>query len=141
MRVFYLFNIKDEFASLYKKNESNLFNIFRYIYNLNKEDIEYANTLFRQLTNNIDKSDIDKYLFIKLHKEIPYSKRGDTHIINNLYRNEISKLIAKNNYIKIITEIDSSSFFNIISKLNMNLFACDFSNIDFFFLDRIKHLV
>ncbi|MBO5414436.1 MAG: sporulation inhibitor of replication protein SirA [Bacilli bacterium] len=141
MRVFYIFKIKDEFKYLYKDSPSQLYNLLKQIYYLGKEDIAYGENIFYQLVEPMDKELFDRKLFIKLHKEIPYSKRGEIHIMNNLYKDEISRLIIKNTYMKIETESSFSSFFNYLTLLNDNLFACDFSYIDFFFLDKIKTLV
>ncbi len=141
MRVFYIFNIKDEFMSLYKDNPSTLYSIFRQIYSLNDTDLSYAKTLFNQLINNFDKYNLDQYLFIKFHKDYEYSKKGEIHCINNLYKNEISKMIIKNKFIRIVCDANYSSFIPILAHKNKNLFICDFENTDFFFPIRIKHLV
>ena len=141
MRVFYIFKIKEEFKYLYKDNPSQLYSILKQIYYLGKDDIAYGENIFFQLTEPLEKEIYDRKLFIKLHKEIPYSKRGEVHIMNNLYKDEISRLTIKNTYMKIETESSFSSFFNYLSLLNENLFACDFSYLDFFFLDKIKTLV
>lgn len=61
--------------------------------------------------------------------------------MNNLYKDEVSKLIVRNKYIKIETETNFSSFFEILKKLDKDLFVCDFEYLDFFFIDRIKTLV
>lgn len=141
MRVFYCFNIKDEFKFLYKETPSNLYNILKHIYYLDRDDLLYAKTILNQICNPIDKEEMDKYLFIKLHREYSYSKKKDVHYINNLYKNEISRLIVKKKYIKIESESSFSSFINIISRINNNLFVCDFEYLDFFFIDSIKILV
>ena len=141
MRAFYIFKIKDEFKYLYKNNESTLYNILKQIYYLPSEEIGYAKTLLNQLVNDIDKEYIDRDLFIKLHQKMPYSKRGEIHYMNNLYKDEISKLIVKNKYIKIETETNFSSFFEILSNYDNNFFVCDFDYLDFFFIDSIKVLV
>lgn len=141
MRVFYLFKIKDEFKYLYKDNPSQLYSLFKQIYYLGKDDIIYGKNIFSQLVEPIDKQTLDRKFFVKLHREIPYSKREEVHIINNLYKDEVSKMIIKNTYIRIETESSFSSFFNYLTLFEENLFACDFSYLDFFFLDRIKTLV
>lgn len=141
MRVFYIFKIKDEFKYLYKNNESTLYNILKQIYYLPSEEIGYAKTLLNQLVDDIDKDFMDRDLFIKLHQKMAYSKRGEIHYINNLYKDEISKLIVKNKYIKIITETNFSSFFEILGHYDNNLFVCDFDHLDFFYIDSIKVLV
>lgn len=141
MRVFYIFKIKDEFKCLYKDKYSTLFSILKHIYNLPLNDIKYAKTLLSQIVSDIDKEKMDRDLFIKLHQKIPYSKRGEIHYMNNLYKDEVSKLIVRNKYIKIETETNFSSFFEILKKLDKDLFVCDFEYLDFFFIDRIKTLV
>lgn len=141
MRVFYIFNIKKEFKDLYIDTPSVLFNILKQIYYLNDSELNYAKTLLNQLTNKLEKKDLDRYLFIKLHREMPYSKRDDTHYMNNLYKNEISKLKVRRSYIKIETESNFSSFFSIINNLDGYFFACDFECSDYFFINRIKILV
>lgn len=141
MRVFYIFKIKDEFKYLYKENPSHLYNLLKQIYFLGKDDINYGENIFFQLVDKIDKNLYDRELFIKLHRDIPYSKRGNIHIMNNLYKNEVSRLIIKNSYMKIESESSFSSFFRYLSNLEENLFVCDFLYTDFFFLDGIKILV
>lgn len=141
MRVFYIFKIKDEFKYLYKDNPSHLYNLLKQIYYLGRDDINYGENVFFQLVDRIDKDFYDRKLFIELHRDIPYSKRGDIHIINNLYKNEISRLIIKSSYMKVESESSFSSFFKYLSNLEDNLFVCDFLYTDFFFLDSIKMLV
>lgn len=141
MRTFYIFNIREEFKYLYKDSPSSLYEMLRQIYNLGRDDFIYGKNIFNQLTTKIDKEIIDRNLYIKLHQDIPYSKRGEIHYMNNLYKDEISRLLVKNAYIKIETESTFSSFFPYLCEINDNFFACDFINPDFFFLDSIKTLV
>ena len=63
MRVYFIFDIKEEFINLYKGNERILFNILKQIYYLDKEEVEYGYHLFQQLINPINKNKIDRYLF------------------------------------------------------------------------------
>ncbi len=134
MRVYFIFDVKEEFINLYLGNERILFNILKQIYYLEKDEAEYGYHLFKQLINPIEKSKIDRALFLKLHQDIPYSKRGDIHYYNNLYKDEISRLTVKHSYIKIETEQLSSSFFSYLNILNPRLFVCEFRYQDYFFL-------
>lgn len=136
MKVYYIFKLKKEFISLYKDNPSVLFNILKSIYYLDKEEVDYGYNLFRQLIMPIEKNDLDRKLYIKLHKDIPYSKRKDVHCINNLYKNEISRLIISNFYCKLELEQNYSSFYEILDDELENLFVCAFQNTEFFFLDE-----
>ena len=61
--------------------------------------------------------------------------------MNNLYKDEVSRMKIKRAFIKVETESSFSSFFNYLSLYDDNLFACDFSYLDFFFLDSLKTLV
>ena len=140
MRVFYIFKIKDEFKYLYKDNQSMLFSLFKQIYFLGNDDITYGENIFNQLTSKIDKDLLNRKLFIKLHREIPYSKRGNIHIMNNLYKDEVSRLEIKCSYMKIETESGYSSFFNYLGLYDDNFFVCDFSYLDYFFIDTKRFI-
>ncbi len=134
MKVYYVFNIKKEFIKLYKDSPSVLYNILKNIYYLDKEEVEYGYNIFNQLIEKIEKNKLDRNLFIKFHKYIPYTKRKDIHYINNLYKNEISRLKVNNSYIKIELEQNYSTFFDILKEELDNLFVCSFQKCDFFFL-------
>ena len=70
-----------------------------------------------------------------------YIKKGNNHIINNLYKDEISALKVKNSYILINSNKNYTEFFNVLLIENPNYFVCDFINKDYFFLSNIKILV
>lgn len=141
MRVFYIFDIRPEFKNLYQHNESFLYGILKQLYYLEQDDLSYGYHLFEQLTKRIEKDKIDHLLFLRLHQDIPYSKRDGKHRINNLYKDEISILEVKHAYIKIKAEQESSSFFKILATLSPNFFVCDFYLQDYFFLEEGKTLV
>ena len=128
------------FFSLYKDTPSVLYNILRSIYYLDKTEVEYGYNLFNQLIIPMNKNKIDRDIFIKFHQDIPYSKRKETHYINNLYRNEISRLTINNSYCKLEIEQNFSTFFDILKEELENLFVCSFQKTDFFFLsDNYKN--
>ena len=133
MKVYFIFDVKEQFISLYQNNYRVLYNILRQIYYLDREEVNYAYTLFRQLVNTIDKNTMDRDIFLKLHRDIPYSKRGNVHYINNLYKDEVSRLTIKNSYIRLETEQLNSSFFEVLKKYSNNFFVCDF-NIRLWFI-------
>lgn len=137
MRVYFIFDIKREFVHLYKENERVLFNILKQIYFLQKEEVKYGYNLFSQLINKINNVEIDKYIFLKLHQDIPYSKRNNVHYFNNLYKDEVSRLLAKKSYIRLETEQITSSFFKVLNNYSPNFFVCEFKYQDYFFLDDI----
>ena len=141
MREFYIFCVKEEFKTLYQNNQVILYQIFKQIYQLPKEEVHYGYSLLRQLTKKIEKEKLDYELFLKLHGSIPYSKKDETHYINNLYQDEVSTLKIKKTYIHIYSNKDFTEFFEFLSQFNHNYFVCDFKNQDYFFLEDIKILV
>ena len=134
MKVYYIFKIKKEFVNLYKDFPSVLYNILRSIYYLDKESVEYGYNLFNQLINTIDKYKLDRELYIDMHKDIPYIKKKDIHIINNLYKDEVSRLRINNFFMKLELDQEYSTFYDYLKNKEDNLFICDFKETDFFFL-------
>ena len=134
MKVYYIFKIKKEFVNLYKEVPSVLYNILKSIYYLDKESVEYGYNLFNQLICTLDKYELDKNLYIELHKNVPYIKKNDIHIINNLYNDEVSRLRINNFFMKLELDQDYSSFYKYRKNKEDNLFICNFKETDFFFL-------
>ena len=138
MRVFFIFDIKEEFKQLYQDAPRNLYRILKQIYYLDKEEVVYGTNIFYQIVRKIPKQRVDNYLFVKLHQDIPYSKRGNMHYYNNLHRNEVSSLSVRTSYMKITTESSISSFFSILEEYKSNYFVCDFEYQDYFFLEEVN---
>ena len=101
MRIFYVFNIKKEVYEIYKDTPSVLYNFMKYIYKANKDNLDYGNIIFNQVADKFNKKKLDLDIFIKLHNKMRYTKRKEEHIINNLYKDEISIMKIKNSYIVI----------------------------------------
>ena len=141
MRIYYVFDIRNEYVDLYKETPNSLYNVLHQLYYMRKKDLEYGFNMFKQLANRIDKDEIDKNIFLKLHNKMTYVKKGDNHIINNLYKDEVSALKVKYSYILINTNKSYTDFFNTLALDNRNYFVCDFINNDYFFLSNIKILV
>lgn len=141
MRTFYIFNINDNFLSLYKDSPTSLFNILKQIYKIAPNDINYAMNIFYQVNDEIPKEELDRRIFIDYHQDMPYKKNKDLHIYNNMYLNEDSTMEIKHNYIKIKSNKDFAYFFKILISYNLDYFVCDFKNKDYFFLKSIKVLV
>lgn len=138
MRVYFIFEVKDEFLKLYKDRPSSLYRILKSIYKLSFDEVEYGYTLLKQITNTIDKQVLDRDLFVKLHREYPYSKRDGVHYFNQLYKDEVSRLSIKKSYMKLEVDGKDSSFFDILSHFSNNLFVCDFKRGDFFYINGCK---
>ena len=141
MRTFYIFKMRKEFVNLYRDNPSSLYNVLKHLYNMKTSDANIGFNLYNQLIEKINKSELDRKIFIKYHKEFIYSKNGNDHVINNLYKDEISILTIKNAYILVTANKNYSSFFNIIAAFGSEYFICDFNNQDYFWINDIKMLV
>lgn len=141
MKNYYIFDIKKEFVSLYQDNPITLFNILNQIYYLHEEDKNYAFNLFNQIINFMNKDELDKDLFLNFHKNLVYSKYKDEHIINDLYKDDISILKVKKTNLILATNQENSLFFKILSNYNNNYFVCDFKTGTFFFIKDTKVLV
>ena len=141
MRIYYVFDIRSEYVDLYKETPNSLYNVLHQLYYMRKKDLEYGFIMFKQLANRIYKKEIYKNIFLKLHNKMTYVKKGDNHIINNLYKDEVSALKVKYSYILINTNKSYTDFFNTLALDNRNYFVCDFINNDYFFLSNIKILV
>lgn len=141
MRNYYIFSVKEEFVKLYHDRPSSLYEILKQIYCLNKKDLNYAIQVFSSLTDKIDRDYLNRKMYLKYHKEMVYTKTEKEHIINNLYKDEVSILTVKRSHLLLSTNHSYSSFFNILVDYQANFFACDFENQDYFFLNDIKILV
>lgn len=141
MRTYFIFQMKKEFVQLYHDNTSNLFSILRHLYYMKSHEIDYGFHLFSQLTEKIDKDGLNRAIYIQYHDEMVYSKNKEEHVINNLYKDEISVLTIKSSYILVTTNHNYSSFFTIIQSFSDHFFVCDFNYQDYFWLNEIKMLV
>ena len=134
MRVYFIFDIKDEFKKLYFGHENKLYSILKSIYHLSKEEIDYGYSLLNQITIPMDKERINRDLFVKLHREVPYSLRDGVHYYNQLYKDEVSRLVVGRFFIKIEVDQKSSSFFTELKRFSNNLFVCDFYTTNYFYI-------
>ena len=137
MRLYYVFNVKNDIANIYKDKPSSLYKILENIYFMHQEEVNYGFNIFKQLTNRIKIRDISNNIYDKLHKDLVYSKTEDEHIINDLYHDEVSILKIKNSHILIESNKSFSSFFKLLNEINKSFFVCDFKEKDFFFISDV----
>ena len=138
MRRFYIFSIRKELMSLYQDNPGNLYKILESIYYMDKDDFTYGYNLFKQLCIKIDNLELNNKLYLKMHNDLVYTKIDNEHIINNLYKDEISILKIKKSHIILESNNSYSSFFSFLNTYNKNYFVCDFKENDYFFLNSIE---
>ena len=50
MRMYYIFNIKENIYNLYKDNPSSLYKVLENIYYMHREELNYGFNLFKQMS-------------------------------------------------------------------------------------------
>mgnify|MGYP004580477871 FL=1 len=138
MKEYFVFNIKVEFAKLYKDRPSELFYIFNRIYYMKEIEKEYGYNLFDQISNFYDKKYVNSFIYNRYKDKIMYSNNGNEHIINNLFLNEISILKVKSSNLKIETNYDKCTFLKDLRHFNGHLFVCNFKEQEYFFIKKTR---
>jgi len=136
MRRFYIFNVNNEFKTISRTSPYNLFKSFQNIYMLGSSEEKIGINMYQKMVKPIKKNELNNYLFTSYRNNDHYTKFMNTHIYNNYYNDEHTKLKVGNAYLVLETTSSSPEFFNKL-KLNSNLFACDFQNQDYFWIESI----
>ncbi len=105
---------------------------------LDKANIGYGKEMLDDLIVPIDKLKYNRLIY-DLNKDNDfYMKVGDNHKIVNKYRKEETNIWVRNSHILLKTNIINK---NIRKFLPLNeLFACDFENKDYFWLEELVRL-
>lgn len=135
MRVFYLFNINEEFKSITKDEPYSLFNSLNQIYRLDNRDVFIAFDLINQIIKPFDKRKLNLELFDIYRNNNNYTKFNNIHIINNYFNDEKTELTIKKSYLLLRSTVDVPSFLKDLN--DSNVFVCDFKNKDYFWLDNL----
>lgn len=136
MRTFYLFKIKKIYFELTKNNPYNLYKAIENIYHLKTEELTYMSLFFNQIRETFNKSLLDNNIYEYYKNKYTYTKVKDTHIINDYYTEEKSKLIINSNFLYIKSTKNLPTFLKTINKKE-NIFVCDFNNKDYFWLTEL----
>ena len=134
MRVYYLFKINDSFSKIYYNKTYYLYKMLEQISLSSKNDFIISYRLFEQMAVSYDKNKINSSLYKKYSYDQNYSKTLNRHVLDDGV--EKTKLTVYNTYIKIKTNQNISTFFEIISQED-NVFVCDFKNKDYFWLNKV----
>ena len=126
---------------LYDENPGNLYKILKSIYQMDEDELTYAYNLFKQICKSIENLEINNKLYLQMHNDLVYTKIGNEHIINNLYKDEVSVLKIKRSHLVLDCNSSYSSFFKFLDNNNRNYFICDFGSGDYFFLKDIELVV
>lgn len=139
MRTFYLFKVNEEYSRLTKNIPYNLYNTYASIRISNPDNLNYIYNQYKSITEKVSVSEINKYLIEKMRNHDGYSIYRNTHMYNNYYSDEVSKLIIYNSYFILKSNKPNSTFFAALYNIP-NLFVIDFENKDYFWLRGADYL-
>ena len=135
MRIFYIFEIKDNILKNFKNNYEGLYELLESIHYLKNDDIVLGYSIFDSLVTKIDKDKYNSYIKKNNLGSEKYICYNYSHTINDFYSDESTKMIINNSHIKIKSNKNIPSFFYDLRSFN-NLFVCDFHHNDYFLLSQ-----
>jgi len=135
MRTYYIFNVNREMSILTKDSPYMLFKSFESIYTADRNDLYMASNLYEQLAAKFNKRIFNEKIATNYKDNQHYMYTKDHHSYYNRYKDETCSLIVKNSY--MICSCNNNRM-ELLKKIRgYNLFACDFENKDYFWLDEI----
>lgn len=137
MRLYYIFSIKDDILKITKNNPERLYVLLKSIYSLDKENSKLGYKVFQKTCNFFDKKNINLHIKELNSDNYSYICFRDSHIINDFYNNESTRLTVNHSHLVLKTNILYPRFLSEIRNLK-NLFICDFTNEDYFYLKDIS---
>ena len=135
MRIFYIFEIKNNIFKNFKNNYEGLYELLESIHYLKNDDIVLGYSIFDSLVTKIDKDKYNSYIKKNNLGSEKYICYNYSHTINDFYSDESTKMIINNSHIKIKSNKNIPSFFYDLRSFN-NLFVCDFHHNDYFLLSQ-----
>ena len=123
MREYNLFVIKPEYIQIYQNQPSQLYQILKKLYTMNK-NLNYGVTFYEQLCNLITPDTLRYYLNTKYNLD-NYNK---FYIDETYITLKPSRIIIKSKY-------NIPSIIKVFNCYNRNIFVCDFENNDYFWLN------
>lgn len=129
MRKYYIFMIKSEYYNIYMKNNHILYQTLKTLANISVDNSSYGLELYNQICDLFDTKRISKYF-----ENINSKKQGNKYIVD--FCNQITTFYVRNSCLVCITENNIPSILRVLTYYYPYLFACDFINDDYFFLNR-----
>lgn len=139
MRTFYIFKIKKHFAILTRNNPYSLFKTIEEIYKLKESELKKTRNIFKYIQDTIDTDNINIQIYNQYKNKYTYTKFKDIHTINNYYTKEKSRLTINKTYMLLRTNEQIPSFLKTLTNTKQDMFACDFENKDFFWLEDLVY--
>ena len=122
---------------MYKDKPFKMYKIFEEIYYSKDYDSIKTYHVLEEIANPFNKIMLNEYIYFEYKLKYGYKRKDNLHYLNTTEKS----ILRINNYnIKIETEGNYSEFFNEIINYNNNLFVCDFENMDYFWLSKLKTL-
>lgn len=139
MRTFYIFKVNREYYNLTKDMPFNLYKAYLNIKVSTKENLRILSNEYYSFTERFDKKSLNEFIFNRYKDNDCYNCYGNTHMFNNYYTDEVSKLIVNNSFMILKCNVPNSSFLSVLVNIPY-LFIIDFEKEDFFWLSNLKNL-
>ncbi len=137
MRTYYIFNVNKYYSYMYKEKPLKMYKIFEEIYYSRDYNSRTSYHMLEEIANPFNKIMLNEYIYYEYKLKYGYKRKDNIHYLRTT---EKTTLRINNYNIKIETEGNYSTFFNEINNYNNNLFVCDFENMDYFWLSKLKTL-
>lgn len=139
MRTFYIFKINSDFSKLTQNIPTNLYVAYLNIKMSSQNNLNLLYNEYFKFTEALNTQQINELITGKLKKHDGYGIYLKTHLYNNYYTEESSKLIIKNSYMILKSNKINSTFLTVLLNIP-NLFVIDFENKDYFWLSNFAKL-
>jgi hypothetical protein len=135
MRIFYVYTINEIYKDMYYDNSYRLYKILEGIYYQRDYSKISSYMQYKQVVSGINKMLCNGYITKNHRLAYEYGYDNNCHYIRK--KDEHTKMIISNIYIKIISDLNFPCFFNDLYSYEKNIFICDFDNKDYFWLDKV----
>lgn len=129
MRKYYIFMIKREYYDIYMKNSHILYQTLRTLSNISADNSSYGLELYNQICDLFDTKRIGQYF-----ENINSKKTKNKYIVD--FCNQITTFYVRSSCLMCITDDNIPSILRVLTYYYPYLFACDFENEDYFFLNK-----
>jgi len=139
MRTFYIFKIKEEYSKLTKNIPDNLYHAFLKMKLSAPYNLEHIMHEYHSIIMDLDREQLNNHFYQTLKASDGYMLYRYTHMYNDYYSGEISKLILYRSFFILKSNQLNSLFFSVLEQIP-HLFVIDFENKDYFWLADTHHL-
>ena len=127
MNTYHIFCIRKEAYNIYKDNPKSLYKTFYNLYNFNKSDLKLGISIYNELCYKINTNKLKEYI-----KLLPIKR-----FVKNKYLINKNIVIIKPSNIILKTNDLNKDIIYILNNYYSYLFACDFKNKNYYWLNEI----